>query len=152
MGYSRIEECIAETATLYGPYWFEDENERPQAVNTERYVAVLMKFWASLERHRRIDGDKQWFQQDGATLHTSNDSLAWLRKRFQERLISRKCDVEWAPHSSDLNPIFYLRGYLRDNVYQNNLQTIGELKAAITESVREITQKSRKSLKRYVFE
>ena len=34
-------------------------------------------------------------------------------------------------------PIFYLWGYLKDNVYENNPQTIGELKAAITAKIRE---------------
>jgi hypothetical protein len=43
------------------------------------------------------------------------------------------------PHSPDLNhPYFYLWGYLKDNVYENNPQTIGELKAAITAKIREI--------------
>jgi hypothetical protein len=41
--------------------------------------------------------------------------------------------------SPDLNPPdFYLWGYLKDNVYENNPQTIGELKAAITTKFREI--------------
>ena len=70
---------------------------------------------------------------------TSNHTLDWLREPFQERLISRKCDVEWAPHSPNLNPPdFYLWGYLKDNAYQNNPQTIGELKDAIAEKIREI--------------
>ena len=33
---------------------------------------------------------------------------------------------------------FYLWGYLKDNVYENNPQTIGELKAAITGKIRQI--------------
>jgi hypothetical protein len=75
----------------------------------------------------------------GATPHTTNDSLAWLRARFKDRLISRKCEIEWVAHSPDLNPpYFYLWGYLKDNVYENNPQTIGELKAAITAKIREI--------------
>jgi hypothetical protein len=42
-------------------------------------------------------------------------------------------------HSPDLNPpYFYLWGYLKDNVHENNPQTIGELKAAITAKIREI--------------
>ena len=74
------------------------------------YVAVLMKFWASLGRRRGIDRDEQWFRQDGATPHTTNDSLAWLRERFKDRLISRKCEIEWVAHSPDLNPpYFYYR-------------------------------------------
>ena len=108
-------------------------------VNRERYVAVLRKVWASLGRRRGMDRDPQWFQQDGATPHTSNVFLAWLRERFDDRLISRRCDVEWAAHSPDLNPLyFYLWGYLQDNVYENNPQTIGELKAAITGKIRQI--------------
>jgi hypothetical protein len=35
-------------------------------------------------------------------------------------------------------PYFYLWGYLKDNVYENNPQTIGELKAAIKAKIREI--------------
>ena len=71
--------------------------------------------------------------------HTSNISLVWLRERYHDRLISRRCDVEWAADSPDLNPPdFYLWGYLKDNVYENNLQTIGELKAAITRKIRQI--------------
>ena len=34
-------------------------------------------------------GAVQWFQQDGATPHTSNGSLEWLRQRFADRLISK---------------------------------------------------------------
>ena len=35
-------------------------------------------------------------------------------------------------------PDFYLWGYLKDNVYENNLQTTDELKAAITGKIRQI--------------
>ena len=45
--------CMAWVAIskhgIIGPYWFEDENERAQTVNTERYVAVLRKFRTSLK-------------------------------------------------------------------------------------------------------
>ena len=84
----------------------------------------------------------------GATPHTTNDSLAWLRERFKDRLISRKCEIEWAaqspalntppPRPSPLPPYFYLWGYLKVNVYENNPETICELKAAITAKIREI--------------
>ena len=35
-------------------------------------------------------------------------------------------------------PDIYMWGYLKDNVYENNPQTIGELKAAITGKIRQI--------------
>jgi hypothetical protein len=61
----------------------------------------------------------------GATPHTTNDSLAWLRERFKDRLISRKCEIEWAVHSPDLNPpYFYLWGFLKDNVLNFSLWMI----------------------------
>lgn len=108
-------------------------------INTERYVQVLGKFWTALGRRRGVVRDLQWFQQDGATPHTSNESLAWLQHRFPDRLISRRCDPEWSPHSPDLNaPDFYLWGYLKDRVYGNNPQTIPDLKAAITAAIRAI--------------
>jgi hypothetical protein len=104
-----------------------------------RYLAVLVKFWGSLGRRRGIDRDEQWFRQDRGHPHTTNDSIAWLRERFKDRLISRKCEIEWAAHSPDLNPpYFYLWRYLKDNVHGNNPQSIGELKAAITAKIREI--------------
>ena len=100
-------------------------------VNTERYLQILRKFWAALGQRKRVVGAEQWFQQDGAT-HTSNSSLNWPRQLFPHRLISRRCDPEWAPHSPDLNPPdFYLWGYLKDSVYTNNPQTIPDLKAVI---------------------
>ena len=60
---------------------------------------VLTKFWTSLGQCVGINRKEEWFQQDGATSHASNNSPAWFRERFQERLISKKCEVKWAPHS-----------------------------------------------------
>ena len=46
------------------------------------------------------------------------------------------CETEWAAHSPDLNPPdFYLWGYLKDKVYENNPQTLPELKRAITTAI-----------------
>lgn len=83
------------TASVIGPYWFEDKNERHLTVNTMYYVAVLKKIWASLGRRKEVE---QWLN---AT-------------------------------------IFYLWGYLKDKVCQNNPPKIGELKAAIRAKIRDI--------------
>ena len=94
---------------IIGLYWFEDANGRAVTINTERYIEVLRKFYADLARRRGVDRALQWFQQDGATPHTSNESLAWLQQRFPGRLISRRCDPEWSLHSPVLKPLdFYL--------------------------------------------
>jgi len=125
--------------SIIGPFWFEDDNERSVKINTKRYVQVFGKFWTALGRRKRVIRFLQWFQQDGATPHTSNESLAWLQQRFPDRLISRHCDPQWSPHSLDLNPPdFYLCGYLKNRMYGNNPQTIPNLKAAITAAIRAI--------------
>jgi len=94
---------------IIGPFWFEDDNELSVTINTERYVQVLGKFWTALGRWRGGVRVLQWFQQDGATPHSSNESLAWLQQRFPDRLISRRCDPQWSPHLPDLNhPVVFL--------------------------------------------
>ena len=73
------------------------------------------------------------------TLHTSTNTLLWLTQPSEDRLISRRCDIEWAPHSPELNPAeLYLWGCLKDRVYENNPQKIGELKTAITARIRAV--------------
>ena len=90
--------------------WFEDDNERSVAINTERYVQVLRKFWTALGRRRGVVRVLQWFQQDGATPHTSNELWAWLQQRFPDRLISRRCDPQWSPHSPELKSQIFICG------------------------------------------
>ena len=102
---------------IIGPYWFKNDDGHAVTINSARYVEVLHKFWAELGQQRRFFRARQWFQQDGATPHTSDESLTWLQQRFGGRLISRRCDPEWSAYSPDLNPLdFFLLGYLKDRV------------------------------------
>ena len=66
-------------------YWFEKKNERAQ---TMRYVEFLKTYWTLLG---------QW----KGKIVTLNNCLTWIR--FQKRPISRKCEVWWTPHLSNLN-------------------------------------------------
>ena len=123
---------------LVGPFWFEDEHGREKTVDSEGYIDVLTKFWTTLGQ-RRIQRGTQWLQQDGATPHCSNVTLAWIETRFQDRVISRRCHADWAPHSPDLNPLdFHLWGFLKDKVYEKNPKTISDLKIAIQEKIQSI--------------
>jgi len=78
-----------------------------------------------------------YFQQDGATSHTSHASMAEIQSFFGDRVISKGL---WPPHSPDLTqPDYFLWGYLKGRVYQNKPQTIDALKANITEEIQAVT-------------
>ena len=102
-------------------------------------MAALNKYWASLGHRRWVVRASQWFQQDWATPHTANETIAWLRQRFEERLIISRCDDEWAPHSSDLNPQIFICRVSSQTMYTWEIpQTIEELKTTITAKIRAI--------------
>ena len=60
-----------------------------------------------------------YYQQDGATWHTSNASMREIEKFFfQDRIISKKKNL-WPPRSPDLTPAdFFLWGLLKGKVYK----------------------------------
>jgi hypothetical protein len=79
-----------------------------------------------------------WFQQDGATAHTANNSMKLLNEIFGECVISRNL---WPSRSPDLTPAdFYLWGAAKSAVYRDRPRTINELKTAITAFIRNISQ------------
>ena len=133
-------------------------------VNTERYqVKVLKQFW-------NIDLGDMWVSlvrnssssRTGYPAHfkrTSNQTLIWLRQRFRDRLISRRCDPEWAPHLPDLTPPpppdFYIRGYferpclweqpsdnqrLEDRSYSHEMRAIPREEGVIDKFARRIQE------------
>jgi hypothetical protein len=57
-----------------------------------------------LPRLDEMDLGDIWFQQDGATVHTSRASMAVLRDHFPGRLSSLRGDLEWPARSPDLTP------------------------------------------------
>ena len=74
-----------------------------------RYSSVLFEKWGTTS-----------FQTT-----TLNRTLEYLRHNFPwDRLISRQTDNPWPSYSQDLNlPDYFLRGYLKDRVCENNPQT-----------------------------
>ena len=69
-----------------------------------------------------------------------HDELEWLNHRFSNWLISRRREPEWSLHSLDLiSPTdFYLWGFLKNKVVENNPQSIAELKVAINQKIHAI--------------
>lgn len=99
--------CAISSAGIIGP-WFFEENGNTVTVNSDRYVNMLEQFL--FPRLDELDLGDFWFQQDGATAHTSRASMAVLREHFPERLISIRGDLEWPARSPDLSPCDFFCG------------------------------------------
>ena len=63
-----------------------------------------------------------WFQQDGATCHTTEAILDVLRPVFEDRFIRRRADVIYAPRRCDL------WSAVKDKCYADKPETIDALK------------------------
>ena len=85
------------------------------------------------------DMDDVWFQQDGATCHTTNVTIELLGTVFENRIISRNSDVNWPSRSCDLSPLdYFLWGAVKDKCYANHPETIEALKHEIEVAIQEI--------------
>ena len=131
--------CGLWSGGVIGPYFFENEVGSTVTVNGLRYREMINDFlWSELDG---IDLDNVYFQQDGATCHTSNETIALLREKFPDRVISRRGDHNWPPRSCDLTPCdFFLWGHVKDKVYANSPASIQDLKDRIREAIEDIGQ------------
>ena len=111
--------CAVSRRRRVGPIFFET------TVNSVVYQDIITHFIALLEHDER----ERWLHQDGATCHSSNETMHFLREFFGERIISKGL---WPPRSPDLSfPDFFLWGYLQGKVYKNTPHTLEELKRYI---------------------
>ena len=79
-----------------------------------------------------------WFQQDGATCHTAEATLDFLRPVFEDLIIKRRANVVWPPWSCDLTPLdYYLWGAVKDKCYADKPETIDALMDNIREAIGE---------------
>jgi hypothetical protein len=79
-----------------------------------------------------VDIEDLWFQQDGATCHTTHQTIALLHEKFPGQILSHNADRNWPARSCDLTPCnFFLWGYLKSQVYENNPQSIPDLQEEI---------------------
>jgi hypothetical protein len=93
--------CAIGVMQITGPYFFED-NGQTTTVNSERYIEKLIRFFFPELQRRRVSVREVWFQQDGATSHTTHASMEVLRQKFPGRLILRFGDVSRPLRSPDL--------------------------------------------------
>ena len=79
-----------------------------------------------------------YFQQDGATCHSSNESMTEIESFFDDRIISKAL---WPPRSPDLSPPdFFLWDALKGKAYANKPRTIQELESNIRREIAAISE------------
>lgn len=130
--------CAISANGIIGPLWFE-EHGTTVTITQERYRRILDCFYALLQGQQDLHFESQWFQQDGATPHTANETMRKLEEMFNGRIISKRSDFLWSPRSPDLSPLdFFLWGYCKENVYTNTPQSVPELQRSIEDFVHNI--------------
>jgi hypothetical protein len=120
--------CAIAEFGMWGPYFFEEEGVTV-TVTSDQCCDMLQNFLRS--KLDELEEDV-WFQQDGATAHTSHRLLSILREMFPGHLILLRGDIGWPARSPDLTPCdFFLWGYLKAKVCACCPGTIELLKEAI---------------------
>jgi hypothetical protein len=104
-------------------------------VNSKRYCSIIHDFIGLFEEDEIT---YSWFQQDGATAHTANNSMKLLNEIFGERVISINLKPSRSP---DLTPPdFHLWGAAKSAVYRDRPRKLNELKTAVSAYIRNISQ------------
>jgi hypothetical protein len=66
------------------------------------------------------------------TKSTAHQTIALLHEKFPGRVLSRNADHNWPARSCNLTPCdFFLWGYMKSQVYENNPQSIPDLQEEI---------------------
>jgi len=121
---------------IIGPVFFENEEGAAVTVNGVRNRGMLEDFFPRMEEK---DIDDIWFQQDGATCHTANVPIDLLLDTLENRIISRRGDVNWPPRSCDLTPLdYFLWGAVKNKCYANHPKTNDDLKHEIEVAMRAV--------------
>jgi hypothetical protein len=78
-----------------------------------------------------------FYQQDGATCHTSAARMAEIESFFPGRIISKGL---WPPRSPDLTPPdIFLWGHLKGRVYMNRPRTLEDLQENIQGDIQAVS-------------
>ncbi len=76
--------CGITAAKVIGPYFIEDDRGNVLTVNGERYRSMIQDFL--VPELQQLNQQHLWFQQNGATAHTSRKTIAILRWLFPNRI------------------------------------------------------------------
>ena len=110
---------------VIGPFWIEGSMD--QMVYRE-----LLEDHVWPEVRHVATRQELWWMQDGATCHTTNFNMEYLREKFQDRIISNKAEVRWPPCSPDCNPLdYFFWGHAMNHIYRCKPKDMEELKVMV---------------------
>lgn len=128
--------CGMSGNRLYGPFFFEDAQTGNACTITKEIYTEMLETVMNVDIAPDI-----WFQQDGATAHTSLIARNWLKSRFGNKVISHHTDFPWPARSPDLSPLdFFLWSYVKEKVFSRRPNNINDLKIAVREALALIDQ------------
>lgn len=94
-------------------------------VNKEGCIELIQNFVVPSLQQSGLEINFLGFQQDGATVHTSDVSMAIMQRLFLRHLISQLGDVAWPARSPDLTACDFGYGAsLRAKVLQQNIPAL----------------------------
>ena len=77
-----------------------DKPHHPRTVTAESYLNMLCtEVWPEVAQE--AGRGCWWFEQDGASVHCTDDILAFLNNKFRRRGVSRHGEHGWPPSSLD---------------------------------------------------
>ena len=115
--------CGLWAGGVIGPFFFVDFDGNAVTVNGEGYREVVRNnLWPALGE---VDRANMWFQQDGATCHTSRETITLLHEK-----------LEWLPRSCDL------WGYVKSKVYVTDHKQFSNLRKKFNVSSTTTTEMS----------
>jgi len=132
--------CAISAQGIIGPYFFEGDDGVAVTVNAERYNYMLENFFLPEMRRRNWNMTRAWFQQDGATAHTTRLSINTLRAAFLGRLLSRLVTFSGPPIHRTLLQLTFLMGVFENSRFTLTLPDINSLKNAIRQEIANVTQ------------
>jgi hypothetical protein len=94
----------------------------------------VQQFVALLE----LDEHDHWFQQDGATSHTVNETTNVLWDIFGDCLISKKHMAAMFPCDLTM-PNFFLSCHSKERAYKDNFCTQNDFKVAIWQEIKQMS-------------
>ena len=105
---------LTKNGNIFGPHFVQGTLDTTEYLRIIRYHVIQREF-----REQGIEKERMWWQQDGASAHTSNRSIRYLQTQFPGKVVSKKGDILWPPHSPDLAICdFFLWSYLKNSIWK----------------------------------